>query len=62
LAVSAGLGFYKRKIVPIWIATIGLIAFSLVSLPSIGVLYLPFGLALIVLISINRKRQLVKLP
>jgi len=55
LAMIATFGFYKRRTILIWLATALLFAFSLISLFSIGILYFPFGIALIVLIFVNRR-------
>ena len=55
LAIIATFGFYKGKTILVWLATAVLFGFSLISLFSIGILYFPFGIALIVLIFVNRR-------
>lgn len=55
LAALTGFGFYKRKAILVWLGTAALFAFSFISLFSIGILYFPFGIALIVLIFVNRR-------
>ena len=55
LAIIATLGFYKRKTILVWFASAVLFAFSFISLFSIGILYFPFGIALIILIFVNKR-------
>ena len=55
LAGIATFGFYKRKTILLWLATAVLFAFSFISLFSIGILYFPFGIALIILIFVNKR-------
>ena len=62
LAAVAGFGFYRRKMILIWFATAILLAFSIVFLVSIGILYIPFGIALIALIWINRSDPRISQP
>lgn len=54
LAAVSGLGFYVRKLILVWLATIALFVFSIISMFSIGILYIPFALALIGLAFTNR--------
>lgn len=55
LAIIATFGFYKRKTIIVWLATAVLFGFSFMALFSIGILYFPFGIALIVLSFVNRR-------
>jgi hypothetical protein len=55
LATVSGFGFYKRKMNLVWLATVALFIFSIISLLSIGILYIPFAIALVALTFINRR-------
>jgi len=54
LATVSGFGFYKRRMSLVWVATVALLIFSIISLLSIGILYVPFAAALGALTFINR--------
>jgi len=62
LAAVAGFGFYRRKMILVWLATGVLLAFSTISFFSIGLLYIPFGIALIALMWINRRDPRISQP
>jgi len=55
LATVSGFGFYKRRMVLVWVTTVMLLIFSIISLVSIGVLYIPFAIALVALTFMNRR-------
>jgi len=55
LASIAIFGFYKRKTILVWSASAVLFTLSFISLFSVGILYFPFGIALIILIFVNKR-------
>lgn len=55
MATISGFGFYKRKMILVWVPTAALLVFSVTSLASIGILYMPFAIALVALTFINRR-------
>ena len=54
LAAVAGFGFYRMKLTHVLLVTAILFVFSFISLFSIGIIYFPFGIALIILFFANR--------
>ena len=55
LAAISAIAFYKRKYVLLWLSVAALFVFSFISLFSIGILYLPFGISLLILAFANRR-------
>jgi hypothetical protein len=53
------IGLVKNWMVLSWIGMIGLLVFSFVSLVSIGLLYMPFAIALVSLLSVIQSRKRV---
>lgn len=54
LSIVAGLGFYKRRTILVWLAASILVIFAIISMFSIGILYFPFAIVLIILSLINK--------
>jgi hypothetical protein len=56
---AVAIGLLKNRMALSWVGIVGLLVFSFVSLFSIGLLYMPFAIALVSLLSVIQSRKQV---